>query len=84
MSKKRTTLLERARAVPRKETKATALGNEEGLELAMAWARSELSTKQVTTAVFGESNPTRTANVLYYLASAFRWGIQNGKLEVKG
>ena len=56
--------------------------SEEGLELALAWARGEIGTGQISRGVLGRN--TSSANSLYYLAQAFRWGIQNGKLIEKG
>lgn len=72
------TLLEKAKAAKRKN-RLKVLENREGFDLAMAWARGEIGLLQVNTAI--HSKRLDSANALYYLATAFRWGVQHGLLK---
>ena len=76
MLEKQETLLEKAKKVPfRQKTRYTVTLDE--VELAYAWADGTVSLKQISVATGRNPN---TGNTLYFLESAFRYGIEKGLL----
>lgn len=73
-------LLEKAKKIELGKKRTRSKFNDEELfELAMAWVKDEITTTQGSKAITG--NGTASGNYLYYMASAMKWGFQNGRLK---
>jgi len=79
---KKETMLERAKKIkPLPKTPYSRVeATDEHFELIMAWARQEISYRQLSIIT---GRPVRSGNVLYYVANVFKQGVQQGKIIYK-
>lgn len=77
------TLLEKAQEVPAYNKYDKVIVTDEHIELAIAWISGNITTKQISSVLFGDEKGTHLGGrVLYRVATYLRYAITNKKYKI--